>query len=152
MRAASLVLLRVSLGLFLIVWGGDKLVNVEHGVAVSDRFYLGLMSGTTVLAAVGVLEIVLGGMVVLGVARRVSYAGLLLVTGATLLAVWRSILDPLGLAMEGGNPVFFASLPLFAGSLLLWAFRDDDLLSLDARRARYGRAPGARETAPLARS
>ncbi len=152
MRAAALILLRVSLGLFLLVWGGDKLVNAEHGVAVSDRFYLGLMSGRAVLLAVGVLEIVFGVLVVLGLARRISYGGLLLVAGATLLAVWKSILDPLELVIEGGNPVFFASLIVFAGSLVLWAFRDDDLLSLDARRSAYGRAPAAKESPSLARS
>lgn len=146
MRAASLLVLRVSLGLFLLVWGGDKLVNVEHGLAVSDGFYLGLLSDRSVLLGVGALEIVLGLLIVLGMARRVAYTGLLLITGGTLLAVWRSILDPLGLVLEGGNPVFFSSLVIFAASLVLLAFGADDLLSLDHRRSAYGRSPSASDS------
>ena len=124
MKHASLVLLRVSLGLFLVVWGGDKLVNADHAVAVSEGFYLGLVSAPALVTLGGLLEIVAGLMVVAGWGRRVAYPFLVLVTTATLLAVWRSIVDPLGLFLEGGNPVFFSSLVIEAGALVLWAFRD----------------------------
>lgn len=152
MKPKTLLLLRVSLGLFLVVWGGDKLVNVEHGLAVSDRFYLGLLSSPTIQTLVGVLEIVLGALIVLGLARRISYVGMLLIYGATLLAVWRSILDPLEMVMEGGNPVFFSSLIIFAASLVLWAFRDEDTHAMDHTRAAAHHGSSATGGASVTRS
>jgi len=38
MKPISLLLLRVSLGLLMLLWGADKLVNVEHGLRVSEGF------------------------------------------------------------------------------------------------------------------
>jgi hypothetical protein len=44
MKPASLLLLRISLGLLMVLWGTDKLVNVQHGLLVSQAFYFGLFS------------------------------------------------------------------------------------------------------------
>ncbi|HEU4457272.1 MAG TPA: DoxX family membrane protein [Longimicrobium sp.] len=141
-KAWTLLLLRISLGLFLVAWGMDKLVNVEHGQAVSEGFYLGLFSAPTLLRIFGVAQVVAGAMVVLGLGRRVAYPFLIAVTGFTLLAVWKSVIDPLGLFLEGGNLVFFASAVIFPASLLLWAFRDEDAYALDRRGSRESaRAP-----------
>ena len=119
----------------MLIWGVDKLVNVEHGLTVSARFYLGAFSSATLLKAFGVAQIALGALVVLGVARRYAYPVLLAVTGATLLGVWRSVVDPWGWYLAGANVLFYPSLIIFAGSLVLWAFRDEDRLALDHRRA-----------------
>jgi hypothetical protein len=35
MKTRSLLLLRVSLGLLMLIWGVDKPVNVKHGFTVS---------------------------------------------------------------------------------------------------------------------
>ena len=135
MKPRSLLLLRVSLGLLMLIWGVDKLANVRHGLAVSERFYLGAFSSAALLRAFGVVQIALGALVVLGVARRYAYPLLLAVTGATLLGVWKSVVDPWGWYLQGANVLFYPSLIIFAGSLVLWAFRDEDHLALDRRRA-----------------
>jgi uncharacterized membrane protein YphA (DoxX/SURF4 family) len=134
MQARSLLLLRVSLGLLILLWGIDKLINVEHAVRVSDGFYLGIFSAPVVQQFFGVLEIVLGVLVLLGLFRNIAYPALLLVTGLTLLGVWRSIIDPWGWFLEGSNVLFFPSLIVFAGALVMWAFRGEDTISVDARR------------------
>lgn len=136
MKSTSLLLLRASLGLLMLLWGADKLVNVEHGLQVSEGFYFGLFTSAVLLRAFGVLQILLGLLIVLGALRRVAYPALLLVTGATLVGVWRSIVDPWGWYLEGGNVLFFPSLIIFAAALVLFAHRDEDLLSVDGRRAR----------------
>ena len=135
MKPRSLLLLRASLGLLMLLWGVDKLVNVEHGLAVSERFYLGAFSSAALLKAFGAAQIALGALVVVGAARRYAYPVLLAVTGATLLGVWRSVVDPWGWYLTGANVLFYPSLIIFAGSLVLWAFRDEDRLALDHRRA-----------------
>lgn len=140
MKAKSLLLLRISMGLLLILWGLDKLVNVEHAVRVSETFYLGILTGPALWSILGVLEVLLGLAVVAGLWRRYAYPALLIVTGASLLGVWRSIIDPWGWYLEGTNVLFFPSLIIFAAALVLLAFRDEDELSADARRATAHRA------------
>jgi putative oxidoreductase len=134
MKAASLLVLRISLGLLMVFWGLDKLVNVEHGLEVSRHFYLDLFSSAALLNVFGALQVALGLAIVLGWLRRFAYPLLLLITGATLLGVWRSVVDPWGWYMEGGNVLFYPSLIIFAAAWVLYCFRDEDRHSLDRRR------------------
>ena len=133
MKTASLLLLRVATGLLMVVWGVDKLINPAHGAAVAERFYLGILAIESVMPVLGSLQIVLGLLVVAGLARRFAYPALAMITGATLLGVWRSILDPLGIVFERTNLLFYPSVIVFAGVLVLMAFRQDDVWALDRR-------------------
>jgi putative oxidoreductase len=147
MKACSLLVLRISLGLLMLIWGVDKLVNVEHGMLVSEHFYLGAFSMPELLQAFGALQMALGLFIIVGLFGKYLYPILVVITGVTLLAVWRSIVDPWGWYLAGANALFFPSLIIFAGALVLLAFRDLDTVSLDARRlARTA------EAAPIAAS
>lgn len=134
-KSWTLLVLRLSLGLLMLVWGADKLADPAHGVAVAERFYAGFLGSRALMPALGVAQIALGLLVIVGMARRLAYPVLLTVTGLTLVGVWRSIVDPWGWYLEGSNALFFPSLIVFAGALVLAAFRDEDRLVL-ARRAR----------------
>ena len=134
-RAYALLALRVALGLLMVVWGADKLANPAHGMSVARAFYFGLPSPRAAMPVFGVAQLVLGALVVLGAARRLAYPVLAAITGMTLLGVWRSVVDPWGWFLEGTNALFFPSLVIFAGVMVLLAFRADDRLALDARGA-----------------
>jgi len=134
MRKNSLAFLRASLGLLMILWGLDKLVNVEHSLAVSERFYLGLGARAPILHVFGVLQTILGALVVVGLWRSVTYPILFTIALATALGVWRSILDPWGWFLDGSDVLFFPSLIILAATLVVWAFQDMDALSADYRR------------------
>lgn len=134
MKPRALVLLRVSLGLLMLIWGVDKLVNVKHGLEVSKYFYLGAFDSAPLLQAFGVAQMALGALIVLGIGRRLVYPALLAITAVTLLGVWRSVVDPWGWWLEGANVLFYPSLVIFAGSLVLWAFADEDRLVVGGRR------------------
>ena len=134
-KPQSLLLLRASLGLLMLIWGVDKLVNVGHGLEVSRYFYLGAFDSAALLKAFGVVQMALGVLILLGIGRRFAYPALLAVTGVTLLGVWRSVVDPWGWYLKGANVLFYPSLIIFAASLVLWAFRDEDRLVV-GRRAR----------------
>lgn len=136
MKRFSLLLLRLSVGGLMVYWGIDKLVNVSHGLTVAEKFYAGVVSGAGVMHAFGALQIVLGILVMIGLARRVAYPLLLLVTGTTLLAVWKSIVDPFELLLDGGNLIFYPSLIIFAAGLVLIAFREEDSMTWDRRGIR----------------
>lgn len=128
-KSLSLLVLRLSLGALMIVWGLDKLVNPAHGEAVANHFYFGLLGSATVMPVLGIIQIALGLLVVLGIVRRYTYPVLAAVTGMTLIGVWRSVVDPWGWVLEGSNALFFPSLIIFAGVLVLIAFRDEDAIT-----------------------
>jgi uncharacterized membrane protein YphA (DoxX/SURF4 family) len=132
----ALVALRTSLGLLMLVWGADKFANPEHGVGVAQHFYLGLLGARALMPVLGVLQLALGLLVVVGLARRLAYPALAAVAGVTLVGVWRSVLDPWGWVLDGTNALFFPSLIVFAGTLVLLAFVRDDQLVLDRRLRR----------------
>lgn len=140
-KALTLLGLRLSLALLMIVWGADKLVNPGHGAAVADRFYGGILSSQAVMPALGSLQILLGLGVGLGVLRRYTYPILAVVTGVTLIGVWRSILDPWGWYLENTNALFFPSLTIFLAALVLIAHEEEDRLRLGVGSKTTGSEP-----------
>ena len=125
-RRRALLLLRASCGLLLAVWGADKLLDERHGIQVAAAFYGGVAVPPALMTLFGAAEVALGVAVALGLWRRVTYAALLAVTGTTLLAVWKSVVDPLGLVFADARLLFHPSLIIFAAALVLWTFRDGD--------------------------
>jgi putative oxidoreductase len=133
MKNITLLLLRISLGWLLVIWGADKVFNVEHGMAVANKFYFGFLAAESALPVAGVLQILIGLAVVVGFARRWVYPIQVLLNGASLLAVFKSVVDPWGWVLTGTNALFYPSLIIFAASLLLIAFREEDTWVLDKR-------------------
>ncbi len=133
MKRWGLLLLRVSTGWLLVMWGIDKFVNVEHGQRVAESFYLGIGSQAVVQNVFGGLEILLGLLVVLGLWRKRAYPVAFAVLFITALAVWKSILDPWGWVLDGSQVLFYPSIIILAGAMVLWGTMDEDELTLDAR-------------------
>lgn len=134
MKRWGLFLLRVSTGWLLVLWGIDKLVNVDHSVRVAETFYFGIGAQRVLLNAFGVVEALIGVCVVLGVWRRRLYPVMTALLAVTAIGVWRSILDPWGWVLEGSNVLFYPSLIILAGALVLWGTIDEDALALEGRR------------------
>ncbi|MCH4562408.1 DoxX family protein [Halomonas sp. EGI 63088] len=132
-KIASLLLLRVSLGGLLLVWGVNKILNVDHSRAIAENFYSEVLASGTLLPLAGAGQILIGLLVIIGLARRWVYPLQLLLNGASLLAVSASVIDPWGWFLEGTNVLFYPSLIIFAGSLVVMAFREEDRFALDAR-------------------
>lgn len=130
MKIWTLLLLRISLGWLLVIWGADKVFNVEHGLAVANKFYFGFLATEGALQIAGLLQILVGIAVVLGIYRRWVYPLQALFNAASLLAVLQSVIDPWSWVFEGSNALFYPSLIIFAASLLLIAYRDEDRLIL----------------------
>ena len=135
MKRWGLFLLRVSTGWLLVMWGLDKVVNVEHAMAVTDRFYFGIGNQPLFLNIFGVLETILGALVVVGLFRQKIYPLLFAITFVSGLSVWQSILDPWGWLLEGSNVLLYPSLIITAGVMTLWGFIDNDSMALDVKKA-----------------
>lgn len=136
MKSFSLFALRASIALLVLVWGLDKIVNPAHAVGVSDTFYFGLLSWPSIIPALGAAQVVVALLALVGLFRKVVDPIILLINLGSLLGVWRSIVDPWGWYLEGTNALFFPSLIVVAGWLVVMAFRDDEPWVLDRRRAK----------------
>ncbi len=132
MKRWGLFLLRVTMGWLLVLWGIDKLQNVAHAQAVAETYYFGIGTQVMVQQIFGVLETLLGAMVILGRHRRRLYPVMLVVLLFTSIGVWKSIVDPWGWFLDGSNVLFYPSAIIAAGALLLWGTIEEDELALDA--------------------
>ncbi|MEP0067806.1 hypothetical protein [Pyruvatibacter sp.] len=138
MKSISLLLLRVGLGLLILIWAMVKLGAPEAAIGVSDKYYGGMLSGETLILVLGIAQALLGLLVILGLFRALAFPAMVIVLGLGAAAVWPSLIDPLGLIFGEDNVqiLFFPSLIVFFGTLVMFAFRDQDTLSLDAIRGR----------------
>ncbi|MBI4512558.1 MAG: hypothetical protein HY702_00470 [Gemmatimonadetes bacterium] len=133
--------LRLGLGVFLALWGVDKLVATDGALGIFRRFYL-MEVGQALVQALGVLEILLGLAIVFGFLRTLSYGLGLAADTVSTLASWKEILDPWGLIWGGGNAhLFLASIPVLAAFVVLFLNRRDEVWALDALRARRPAIP-----------
>ncbi len=140
MKAASLLFLRISTALLIIIWGLIKVRAPDKAIGVSEKYYGGMVSAEMLQMPWGLFQVAIGLLVILGLFRRIVYPlqAAILVIGA--LAIWNHILDPFGLYLfgedGGANILFFPSLCLAAATLVVWAFIDEDKLSLDVKRTK----------------
>ncbi len=136
MKAWSLLLLRLSTGMILVLWGIVRVASTETAQGLSDKYYWGLLSGDWVHTLFGGIEIAFGFLIMLGLWRKVIYPLQAVVYGVGLLAIIQYILDPFArYLVEGADHsiLFFPSTTLFFATLVMLAFKDEDRLSLDTR-------------------
>ncbi len=119
----SLLLLRLSLGLVMMVWAFDKILNPGHGAGVLDAFYGVSGVGEQIIRGMGMVQalIVLGFL--LGVAKTWTYGAVLLMHTVTTLMTWKSYLEPLE------NILFFSAWPMLAGLVTLFLLRSEDRIA-----------------------
>ena len=105
--AISLLLLRLSVFLVMLMWTVDKFVRPDHAAGVFSTFYGITGLDAQVAYVLGALELVVLLAFVAGIARRWSYGLVLVLHAVSTLATWRQYLDP----FEGTNLLFFAAWP-----------------------------------------
>lgn len=134
MKAFSLLGLRITTGILLIIWGSIKLAAPEVASSVSDRYYAGLISADSLHTPIGVAQIGLGALVILGLFRKFIYPIQAVVLVGSALAIWQYLIDPLGLYLldeESRRTLFFPSSTVAFATLVLLAFKENDTLSVD---------------------
>jgi putative oxidoreductase len=119
---AGLAILRIGLGVFLALWGIDKIVVPDATVQIFDSFYK-IPISTAIAPAIGIAEVLLGLAIALGVWKTVTYGLGLLVHGVSTIASYRQLLDPFG-----DNHLFLAAIPVLAGYAALYLLRRQDTM------------------------
>jgi uncharacterized membrane protein YphA (DoxX/SURF4 family) len=118
----GLFILRVSLGMFLLLWSLDKLVVPEGTVKIFTVFYH--LSISPVLAyVIGTVEAGLSLLIIGGAWKRYTYAVGLGLHALSTLSTWKQLLSPFG-----QNHLFIAAIPVLAAFILLYLLREQDTL------------------------
>ena len=118
----ALLVLRVTLGLFLLQWGVEKFVVPQNTVGIWSHFY-GLDVPQTLGYLFGALEIAIAVCLFLGLFRTVAYGAELALHAVTVLVTWRQLLDTWG---DEANHLFIAGVPVLGGFIALFLLRHWD--------------------------
>ena len=128
-----LLILRVTLGVFLLQWGVEKLILPETTAAIFGHFYFIEGLSVTLAYVMGVLQILLSLALILGLFRTVTYGIAMIVHGLSTISTAKQIFMPF--MFDGWQHLFMTAVPVLAGFWLLFVLRDWDVLSMDGKRA-----------------
>jgi putative oxidoreductase len=129
--AACLLLLRITLGLFLLQWGVEKFVVPAGTISIGRGFY-GIAMPDWLPLVLGATEVVLAVLLLGGLFRRGTYGVALLVHAVSVGVTVPRMLNP----YAPGNHLFFTAVPVLAAFIALYALRTEDRWSLDGLRNR----------------
>ena len=121
----SLLLIRLSVFLVMVMWTLDKFVRPGHASTVYEHFYFigGLGSGA--IYAIGIVEMLVLIGFVIGFQKKYTYGIVLLIHAISTFSPVKIYLTPFG---EGPHLLFFAAWPMLAACLTLYLLRGHDTL------------------------
>lgn len=120
----SLLLLRVSVFVVMLMWTLDKFINPQHAGAVYEGFYYLGGLGPSVFYVIGAVELAVLVAFLAGVLKTWTYGFVVLAHGVSTFSAWQKYLDP----YTGPNLLFFAALPMLAACITLFLLRERDRL------------------------
>jgi putative oxidoreductase len=123
----ALLVLRITLGLFLLQWGIEKFVVPQNTVAIWSYFY-GLNVSPILGYLFGAAEIAIAGCLFLGLFRTAAYGAALGLHTISMLVSWRQLFDPWG---DPANHLFIAGVPVLGALIALFLLRHWDRGLLD---------------------
>lgn len=127
--ALALLILRLSLAGFLLLWGLDKLLAPFATVITVMSFY-GLSINSTLAMIAGAAEVVLALAMMVGLFKTLSYGLGMLLHISSVIVTHKQWLAPFG-----DNHLFIAALPLLGAFIVLFLLRKADTLwSVDSFR------------------
>jgi len=120
--ATSLLMLRLSVFLVMLIWTIDKFVNPVHAARVYEHFYFIPDLGETTFIVIGIAELLLLFAFVVGWQKRWTYGAVLALHAVSTLSSYQQYLAP----FERTNLLFFAAWPMLAACFALYYLRDLD--------------------------
>lgn len=118
----ALLVLRVGLGVFLLLWSIDKMVAPEQTAKIFQFFYKTPLP-SSVAPAVGALEAALSLAFLAGLWKTWTYGACLALHAISTLSTWRQLLTPFG-----EHHLFIAAIPVLAAFVALFLLRREDTL------------------------
>lgn len=118
----SLLFLRLSVFLVMFMWTIDKFINPGHAAKVYEKFYNIAGLEDVVMFAIGVIEIILLLLFLVGYKKKYTYGAVLAIHTVSTLSSFKQYLAP----FDGPNLLFFAAWPMLAACFALFILRDQD--------------------------
>jgi putative oxidoreductase len=128
----ALLILRVSLGLFLLQWGVEKFVMPGNTPAIWGYFY-GISIPEWSAYVFGAVEIAMAVCFFLGLFPAIAYAAGALLHAVSVIVSWQPLLHPFA---DPVNHLFVASIPVLGAFVALFMLRawDRPLFGADMRK------------------
>jgi putative oxidoreductase len=118
----ALLVLRITLGIFLLQWGVEKFVVPQTTLFIWNYFY-GLNIPQALAYVFGVIEIVIAACLFLGEFRTVAYGAAMILHAVSVIVSWPALIRPWA---DPINHLFIAGLPVLGGFVALYLLRHWD--------------------------
>ncbi len=146
--SSALLILRLSLGVFLLLWALEKFILPQTTAEIWASFYKIPISGA-IITILAILQTLLAIAFIVGFLRSITYGIALGINAITFISTWRQLFDPWGLTSgESINHLFLAGIPVLAGFIALYILHPWDRWSLDdwlKNRHTHSHPPGPQE-------
>ena len=124
--AFSLLFMRLSVFLVMLVWTLDKFFNPKHAINVYENYYLISGIDHNVIYVLGFLEILLILAFLMGLFKKWTYGAVLILHGISTVSSFKAYIAP----YEKGHILFFAAWPMLAACFSLFSLRDLDTMGV----------------------
>jgi uncharacterized membrane protein YphA (DoxX/SURF4 family) len=128
--ATALLILRITLGIFLLQWGIEKFMVPDNTPAIWGHFY-GMSVPGSAATIFGAVEVALALCFFLGTFQTPAYLAAAILHAVSVAVSWKVLIDPWGTPM---NHLFVASIPVLGGFIALFLMR-----KFDTKRVKLGR-------------
>lgn len=130
--ALSLLVMRLSIFLVLLMWTLDKFLHPEHALHVFEQFYgLSEFSGALMMS-LAIVESLVILLFVSGLFKGLTYLAVLIFHTISVLSSYPAYFTP----FNSPHLLFFAAIPMWAACLSLYLMRDsDEWLILSKKKA-----------------
>ncbi len=120
----SLMVMRLAMAAFLLVWTIQKLFVPAGAAGIFKNFYGAELSASIVMG-LGVAQLLIVLAFAAGVQKFWTYGAVLAMNAVTLVVSVPRLIAP----YNGPSTLFWASVPVLAGSLALFLLRDRDRMA-----------------------
>lgn len=118
----TLLLLRLSVFLVMLMWTLDKFIRPEHAAAIFGKFYLIGGLGHTLIYVIGAIQLAVIIGFVLGWQKSFTYAGVLFFHTVSTVSAFKQYFAP----FADVNLLFFAAWPMLAACFTLFYLKHLD--------------------------
>lgn len=119
----GLFLIRLSTGIFFLVWSVEKLIFPEVTQKIFSRFYM-IEISPTVAYGIGIVQTLIILAFMAGLFKLWTYGAILGMHAVSTLSTYKELLNP----YEPPNHLFWAAVPLLAALIALFLLRKEDTL------------------------
>ena len=120
----GLAIIRISTGIFFLVWSLRKLFQPESTQSIFSSFYFISDVSPVMSYVIGVIQTLIILVFMAGLFKTWSYGALLGMHTVSVLSTYQRLLNP----YERPNTLFWAAVPVLGALIALFLVRDKDQL------------------------